>query len=298
MACVSATSFATSGRVLHYLRKKDVLSPSEVEKMLAKENSGFSLDGSVQISSWDRCGLERLLRYCCRPSFASENIRWNGKKVTYNLSKPNILGQTSIQLDPIEFIDRIATLIPIPHRHRRHYFGVFAPNFPLRKHVVANAKRHPENFIPPPLQSQAEKVRKVSLEWAALIARIYEVNPLICSKCGGKIKIIGFVTHHAEILRVLCGIGWPVQSHNFDPPENFHEWHVNQLLSNTVDGFPEMENQESYWREEDPFIQKKTNTFPLERYGENNSDPPHWHLYESYCDPPHLQGDYIDPPHE
>ena len=39
-------------------------------------------------------------------------------------------------------------------------------------------------------------------------------------------------------------------------------------------------------------------SLPLERYGESNSDPLHWHLQESYCDPPHLQGDYIDPPHE
>lgn len=168
--------------------------------MLTKENSGFSLDGSVVIESWNRDGLERLLRYCARPPFASENLRWNGKQVTYNLSKPNFKGQTSIQLDPIEFIDRIATLIPIPRRHRRHYFGVFAPNSPLRKLVVVNAKRRPEHFIPPPLKSIAKKVHQASLEWAALIARIYEVNPLICSRCGGKVKIIGFVTHKQKFL--------------------------------------------------------------------------------------------------
>jgi len=86
--------------------------------------------------------------------------------VTYNLSKPNHKGQRSIRLDSIEFIDRIATLIPIPHRHRRHYFGTFAPNSPLRKQVVANAGRNPENFIPPPLKIQSDKVYKVSLEWA------------------------------------------------------------------------------------------------------------------------------------
>ena len=116
---------------------------------------------------------------------SSENIRWNGKQVIYNLSKPNYKGQRSIQLDPIEFIDRIAFLIPIPHRHRRRYFGVFAPNSPFRRQVVANAGRNPEDFVPPPLRIQSEKVCKVSLEWAALIARIYEVNPLICVTCGG-----------------------------------------------------------------------------------------------------------------
>jgi hypothetical protein len=37
--------------VLHYLRKKGVLTPYEMDRMLAKEKSGFSLDGSVQVCS-------------------------------------------------------------------------------------------------------------------------------------------------------------------------------------------------------------------------------------------------------
>jgi hypothetical protein len=167
---------------------------------------------------------------------------------TYNLPKPNHKGQTSIQLDPIEFIDRIATLIPIPHRHRRHYFGAFAPHSPLRKLVALNAKHRPEHFITPHLQQIADKTRKASFEWAALIANIYEVDPLICSRCGGRVKILGFVTHRIEILRILQDTGWPVEFHEFDPPHLHPEYNESQLLSNTADGFPEIENQE--WSEE------------------------------------------------
>ena len=288
-ADIKRTEGLICSHVLHYLQKKKILTSDEVGKMLAKENTGFSLDGSVSISPWDRSGLERVLRYCSRPSFASENIKWNGKRVTYNLSKPTHRGQRSIQLDPIEFIDRIATLIPIPHRHRRHYFGVFAPNSPLRKQVVANAGRLPENFVPPPLRLQSEKVYRVSLEWAALIARIYEANPLICSACGGKIKIIRFVTYPAEILRILRGIGWPLQSHEFDPLDDFPEWTINQLLPDTPDGFPEMKSQENeYWWEEKPSIRDSR--------AESDDEPTYWHLQENYCDPPHEEV-YVDPPH-
>ena len=226
-------------RVLRYLQKKKILPSDKVDKILAKEKSGFSIGGSVFIQSWDRFGLEHFLKYCGRPSFASENIRWNGKKIIYNLSKPNHKGQTSIQLDPIEFIDRIATLIPISHRHRRHYFGVFAPNSTLRKLVVANAKRHPDNFIPPPLKLLSDKVHKASLDWAALIARIYEVDPLICSVCGGKVKIVGFITCRVRIVSMLCHVGWPVQIHQFDSKRDFPDWSISQLLPGTLDGFPE-----------------------------------------------------------
>ncbi|MBA3603870.1 MAG: transposase [Parachlamydiaceae bacterium] len=90
-------------RVLKYFGKRDWFDEEAIEKMLAYENSGFSLDASVRIHSWDRDGLERLIRYCARPCFASENLRWNGRWLIYRLSKPTHTGQTFIQLEPLEF---------------------------------------------------------------------------------------------------------------------------------------------------------------------------------------------------
>ena len=41
-----------------------------------------------------------------------------------------------IELSPFEFLDRLADLIPQPRRHRHRYYGVFAPNHPLRRAVT------------------------------------------------------------------------------------------------------------------------------------------------------------------
>jgi hypothetical protein len=49
--------------------------------------------------------------------------------------------------------------------------------------------------------------------WAVLIARIYEVFPLLCPMCGGQMRLIAFITHRADILQILDHIG--VES---DPP--------------------------------------------------------------------------------
>ena len=43
--------------------------------------------------------------------------------------------------------------------------------------------------------------------WAVLIARIYEVFPLVCPMCGGQMRIIAFITHSAEIRHILNHIG-------------------------------------------------------------------------------------------
>jgi hypothetical protein len=256
-------------RVLKLFARRHWIEKDEVKKMLEYDNSGFSLDAKVKIEGWDREGLERLIRYCARPCFASENLRWNGPWLTYRLPKPTHTGKTSIQLDPLEFIDRIAAFIPPPRRHRHHYHGIFAPNAPLRSVIAAAAIQTPKMLVPPELQQTANEVIKVSFNWAKLIARIYEVNPLLCV-CGKELKITAIVTDQAKIWNILMGIGWPTEAPAFDPPSDFSDLEICQLMP-TLDGFPI----------DGPY-----------RF-ESDRDPP---KYEECIDSPHLE-DNVDPPH-
>jgi len=259
--------------VLKFFGKRGWFDNETIEKMLTYENSGFSLDAKVRIQSWDRDGLERLIRYCARPCFASENLRHNGPWIIYRLPKKTHTGKTFIQLDPMEFLDRISAFIPYPHRHRRHYHGVFAPNSPLRKKVAANAQKRVDHMGPPEMLEGTEKVKKVSLTWAKLISRIYEESPLRCV-CGKEMKIVAFVTHTAEIRRILSRIGWPTEPPKFDPPFDHNNWDICQLVPGTKDGFPDIDQQVCYEVGADP------------PYFEDNSDPPHW---EDNSDPPHWE---------
>ncbi len=49
--------------------------------------------------------------------------------------------------------------------------------------------------------------RRTHYLWAVLIARIYEVFPLLCPICGGQMRIIAFITHSADIRHILDHIG-------------------------------------------------------------------------------------------
>ena len=40
-----------------------------------------------------------------------------------------------------------------------------------------------------------------------LIARIYEVFPLLCPMCGGQMRLIAFITEGAEVRKILNHIG-------------------------------------------------------------------------------------------
>ncbi len=264
---ITDTQEAIQKRVLKYFCKRQFFDKEEMQKQLTHENSGFSLDATVKIPAYDKDALERLIRYCARPPFKSENIRFNGPWINYRLPKLCHTGKSFIQLEPVEFIERISHFIPYPRRHRRHYHGVFAPSSPLRNQVAANAQKRLD-AASKTRQETDEKVTKASKGWAQLIARIYEVDPLICANCGKKIKIITFVTHPEHIRRILRGIGWPITIPEFDPPPEEHCDDICQLNPNTSDGFPEPEHYDT--GPDPPAVA--------------DIDSPHW---DDDSDPPH-----------
>jgi hypothetical protein len=46
-------------------------------------------------------------------------------------------------------------------------------------------------------------VKKSKATWARLIAKIYEVDPLVCSKCGSEMKILSVIMDTCEIKKIL-----------------------------------------------------------------------------------------------
>ncbi len=108
--------------------------------------------------------------------------------------------------------------------------GVLAPNPPLRAGVTAQAqpaKLAVVQTVPattgegvpavlllgdaisptPPTPGPAPPKRAAHYLWAVLMARIYEVFPLLCPICGGQMQIIAFITHSADIRQTLEHIG-------------------------------------------------------------------------------------------
>jgi len=43
--------------------------------------------------------------------------------------------------------------------------------------------------------------------WARLIQKIYEVDPLLCPKCGGTMRVIAFIEEQAVIEKILKHLG-------------------------------------------------------------------------------------------
>jgi hypothetical protein len=213
---VAAVQELVRKRVLALFERRALLTPEAVADMREWEHGGgFSLDATIRIEPNDRAGLERLLRYCARPAFARERLCWDrtGERLLYELPKPRPDGQIMLRLAPLDLLDRLAVLIPPPRSHRHRYCGVLAPNARLRSAVTARAglpvepteaeqavaeSGEPASSTTEP--APASRSRCSSL-WAAMLARIYEVFPLVCRNCGHEMRIIAFITNPAFVHR-------------------------------------------------------------------------------------------------
>jgi hypothetical protein len=160
-------------RILRAFVGRGLLESVDAKEMLAYQHSGFSVDAGVCIEAHDRAALERLLRYCARPPFAMDRLRKEGTALVYRCAKQHSEPASDkrgaradeLHLTPLELIYRIAALVPPPRTHRHRYFGVLVPQgnaLPPTPEPAAPAKRSTAHYL-----------------WAVLIARIYEVLPLL-----------------------------------------------------------------------------------------------------------------------
>ena len=145
-----------------------------------------------------------------------------------------------ITLSPLELIARIAALVPPPRTHRHRYFGVLAPKSSLRaaavalaapaqpaKQVVVQTEPAATDEVAPavvPHEPVPPKRAPAHYLWAVLIARIYEVFPLLCPKCGGQMRLIAFITEGMQIRKILDHIGVDSEPPHISPARGPALW--------------------------------------------------------------------------
>jgi hypothetical protein len=228
-------------RILRAFVRRGLLEKEDRKEMEQWDHGGgFSLDASVRIEAHDRQGLERLLRYCARPPFAADRLEEiDAQRLIYHLPKPGPDGRTQIILSPLELIERIAALVPPPRQHRHRYYGVLAPNSPLRPAVTALA--------PMPVATEPEPVAKPAVETVAddppiayrALPRPLPLGhaagphlrsvPLTCPKCGAEMRIIAFITEAVDVRAILEHIGEPATPPRIASARGPPEWYEDSV---------------------------------------------------------------------
>ncbi|MBK7249881.1 MAG: transposase [Gammaproteobacteria bacterium] len=90
-------------------------------------------------------------------------------------------------LEPLDFMARLAALVPPPKMHLTRYHGVFAPHSKLRAAVTA---AHRGIGAPQPLPAadpaKPPTPRHVAMTWARRLKRVFGIEIEACVRCGGE----------------------------------------------------------------------------------------------------------------
>jgi len=182
---------------------------TDFKQTLCADNNGFSLHAAVRCAADERQALEQLCRYITRPALANERVQTNAAgQVVLELKTPWRDGTTHLVMSPLEFMQRLAALVPRPKLHLTRFHGVLAPNAKLRAMVVPQ-EREPSAQEAKPAECEASCVhhRPVRLSWARLLKRVFELDPEHCPNCGGELKIIAAILEQPVIEKILTHLG-------------------------------------------------------------------------------------------
>jgi putative transposase len=123
----------------------------------------------------------------------------------YRVKRPLRDGRRLLVFAPLDFLRRLAALVPPPRTHLVRYAGVFAPGSSCRSDIIPAAAADSEL---PGLPTDPPPLRPRRLPWAHLLMRVLDIDVLSC-RCGNRREIIAFVTAPAVIEKILRHLRLP-----------------------------------------------------------------------------------------
>jgi hypothetical protein len=159
--------------------------------------AGFSLHAATVCEAWQRSRLESLCRYITRPPVATKRLSVDARgRIVYQYKQPFRDGSTHVILEPLDFMARLAALVPRPKLNLTRFHGVFAPNFKHRTRIVPRRGRGKVDADQP----------VAPMSWTQRLKRVFAIDIETCPECGGKLRVIACIEDPPLIRRILAHV--------------------------------------------------------------------------------------------
>jgi hypothetical protein len=199
--------------VLADLVRKQLLSPEWAERLLSWRHTGFSVHSRVQANT--KTEAERVGKYMIRPLLSLERLSLDEKRaqVCYRYGSE---AREMERMDYLEFIARVVSHIPDKGQVTVRYYGLYAN--------AHRGKMKKASFGPLALRMVKDELRPIpSRGWAEMIRKVYEVDPMVCPRCGGQMKVIAFLTDYAVVDRIIDHLKLTFVADKPPPPHLAHQ---------------------------------------------------------------------------
>ena len=124
-----------------------------------------------------------------RPAIANERLKRNrAGDVVLQLKSAYRDGTTHMVMSPLEFMQRLAALVPRSHLHLIRFHGVLAPNARLRAAIVPGAAENTSEHA-----AEHAHGAPARMSWARPCSNAFSIDVEHCPDCGGDLKIIAAI---------------------------------------------------------------------------------------------------------
>jgi hypothetical protein len=160
--------------------------------------NGFSLHANTAIPAHRRDQLEQLIRSTARGTVSLERLQEDANgDLVYTFTHPWSDGTMGIRLSPLELLEKLAALVPLPHVHLVRYGGCLAPHSHLRGAILPTPRQ--QGFTEPEACPTSPR-----WSWARLLQRVFGLEMVTCPFCQrGTLRLIAVITQGAVIRKIL-----------------------------------------------------------------------------------------------
>jgi hypothetical protein len=129
--------------------------------------------------------------------------------VRYQLKTPWRNGITHVEWDAVDFIAKLAALVPPPRAHLTRFHGVFAPNAALRAQLTPSGRgKRPATDaalveVSANDEPRSPEEKRRSMTWAQRLKRVFNIDVTTCAHCGGAVRIVASIEEPAAIRAIL-----------------------------------------------------------------------------------------------
>jgi hypothetical protein len=207
-------------KVLRMLLSKGKITQEMIAMLSTWRHSGFNVFCGARISPKDDTAMENLARYIIRASFSQERMQYLDQEGTVVYAakacpgRRSGDGKSSKVFPAMEWLAAMCSHIPNRGEQMVRYYGHYS-NVSRGKRQMAGKDDDVPCILDP--QGDSKAFRK---NWARLIQKMYEVDPLVCPRCQGTMRIISFIEDRQVIRATLEHLGiWLVRAR---PPPKIH----------------------------------------------------------------------------
>ena len=208
----------TVARLFRHKVLRMLLEEGVVRNLLAWPHTGFGTHVSRAIpANATTPGI--VARYMTRPPITPERMlgEASSAQIIYRSDIVHPRHQANFRVfDPLDFLAEVSAHIPDAHEKTTLFYGWYSNRTRgyRKQHGLLGSAQPPDPAADEGTQAPLELRRS----WARLICQVYEVDPLVCARCGGTMRVIAVIERQTVVRQILEHLGLPTRAPSLRAP--------------------------------------------------------------------------------